>query len=139
MTPSQKQFQKQKGKRTNYLFSSPLSLSLIRFPPPSVFGKGGLAIYSNSAGSSDDKDFLEASSLDLSLGLKVIRHGTKKPNLEMKKLLSHFKESGKITFLLLPPSPYSSFLSLLLTSLPSFPPTYRDHSGFTFSTCLHRR
>lgn len=41
-----------------------------------VFGDQ-LAVFSNSVGSSDDRDFAQAKQLEQDLNLRVIRHGTK--------------------------------------------------------------
>ncbi|EQC36208.1 HAD superfamily (subfamily IIIA) phosphatase [Saprolegnia diclina VS20] len=47
----------------------------------SVFGYDCVLIFSNSAGSSEDAPaFNEASAIEDSLRMKVLRHGTKKPN-----------------------------------------------------------
>jgi phosphatidylglycerophosphatase GEP4 len=40
-----------------------------------------MAILSNSAGSKDDKDHLEAKTLETQLGIRVIRHTHKKPHV----------------------------------------------------------
>ncbi|KNC84350.1 HAD superfamily (subfamily IIIA) phosphatase [Sphaeroforma arctica JP610] len=44
-----------------------------------VFGRENVLIMSNSAGSSDDKDFEKARHLDNVLGVQVVKHGGKKP------------------------------------------------------------
>ncbi|EFA84421.1 hypothetical protein PPL_02453 [Heterostelium album PN500] len=54
-----------------------------------VFGEQSIAILSNSAGSSDDVDFREATRLESTLGLSVLKHGTKKPN-GIEKVKEHF-------------------------------------------------
>lgn len=50
-----------------------------------------LAVVSNSAGSSDDRDGLQAADLEASLGMPVIRHGVKKP-LCGDEVIKHFKD-----------------------------------------------
>jgi len=44
-----------------------------------VFGRDKCAVLSNSAGSSDDLDFREATAAERALGIQVIRHRRKKP------------------------------------------------------------
>ena len=46
----------------------------------SVFGDDNCAVFSNSAGSSDDVGFAEADSLSARLGVSVLKHGGKKPD-----------------------------------------------------------
>ncbi len=48
-----------------------------------------LAIISNSAGSSDDKNYEEADAIEKSMDLKVIKHKYKKPNVH-KDIMDHF-------------------------------------------------
>jgi phosphatidylglycerophosphatase GEP4 len=55
-----------------------------------AFGLSHLAIISNSAGSSDDKGYKEAVEIEKTLGLAVIRHELKKPNV-LKEIMDHFK------------------------------------------------
>jgi len=52
-------------------------------------GSKNLAIISNSAGSSDDKDFAELAAIENSMGLSVIKHRYKKPNVH-KEIMDHF-------------------------------------------------
>ncbi|EGG21398.1 hypothetical protein DFA_01280 [Cavenderia fasciculata] len=54
-----------------------------------VFGRDKVAIISNSAGSSDDTDFKKAQQIESSLGMHVIRHGTKKPD-GIDQVSAHF-------------------------------------------------
>eukprot|EP01134_Creolimax_fragrantissima_P003590 CFRG3590T1 len=46
----------------------------------SVFGEKNILIMSNSVGSSDDHDFEEAIQLEKELSVRVVKHGSKKPN-----------------------------------------------------------
>jgi phosphatidylglycerophosphatase GEP4 len=46
-----------------------------------TFGEKNLGIISNSCGSSDDKDYKEATEVGKNLKIKVIRHEKKKPNV----------------------------------------------------------
>lgn len=63
-----------------------------------TFGSKNVAIFSNSAGSSDDVDFKDASMLEDALKVKVIRHGSKKPN-GGDAILNHFNAaSEKVAF-----------------------------------------
>jgi phosphatidylglycerophosphatase GEP4 len=54
-----------------------------------AFGEERVAIISNSAGSSDDVGYAEADAVEAALGLRVVRHGTKKPN-GLDEVLAHF-------------------------------------------------
>jgi phosphatidylglycerophosphatase GEP4 len=54
-----------------------------------VFGRERVAILSNSAGTLDDVDYLDAQQLEAALGLKVIRHAEKKPG-GLSEVLAHF-------------------------------------------------
>lgn len=54
---------------------------------------GGVAILSNSAGSSDDEGWKMATKTENSIGLPVIRHMTKKPGC-LNEVLTHFE--GKL-------------------------------------------
>ena len=49
-----------------------------------------VAILSNSAGTPDDKDFLEAEQIEAELGIPVIRHQEKKPG-GLQETLDHFQ------------------------------------------------
>ena len=64
-------------------FFTPAFDKLIKNEVASIYGKSNLAILSNSAGSSDDAkvDFVEAQRVENALGLEVIRHEHKKPNV----------------------------------------------------------
>ncbi|KAL7691295.1 putative HAD-superfamily phosphatase, YqeG, HAD superfamily [Plasmopara halstedii] len=44
-----------------------------------VFGEAGVIIFSNSAGSTDDKDGIEAKKIEEGLHVQVLRHNQKKP------------------------------------------------------------
>ena len=44
-----------------------------------VFGHDRIAVLSNSAGTRDDKDYVEAKVVEEAIGLKVIIHDEKKP------------------------------------------------------------
>lgn len=59
-----------------------------------------LAIISNSAGSSDDQQGLQASDLEASLGLSVIRHSVKKP-LCGGEIVKHFKDVDPRTIVMI--------------------------------------
>lgn len=54
-----------------------------------VFGTENVAILSNSAGTMDDVDFLDAKQIEDELGLAVIRHQEKKPG-GLQEVLDHF-------------------------------------------------
>eukprot|EP00041_Stephanoeca_diplocostata_P008729 m.129096 g.129096 ORF g.129096 m.129096 type:complete len:214 (-) comp17453_c0_seq14:975-1616(-) len=54
-----------------------------------IFGPGNTVIFSNSAGSSDDPSFKEAIDLERSVGIPVLRHGTKKP-MGFETISAHF-------------------------------------------------
>jgi len=55
-----------------------------------VFGTNKVAILSNSAGTtSDDLDFADATAIETSLGIAVIRHAEKKPG-GLQEVLRHF-------------------------------------------------
>ncbi|TNV84689.1 hypothetical protein FGO68_gene14253 [Halteria grandinella] len=55
-----------------------------------VYGKDNVAILSNSIGSKDDNDYKEALLIENQLGIKVIRHLNKKPNVK-EDILNHFQ------------------------------------------------
>ena len=59
-----------------------------------VFGKENIAILSNSAGSKDDKYYIEASKIENASGIKVVRHEYKKPKV-YKDILSTFNLNSK--------------------------------------------
>ena len=48
---------------------------------------------SNSAGSKDDKEYVEAIKIEKTLGLPVIRHKMKKPTV-WEDILKHFEDDG---------------------------------------------
>jgi phosphatidylglycerophosphatase GEP4 len=54
-----------------------------------VFGRHRVAVLSNSAGTADDADFADATAIEESLGIPVIRHQEKKPG-GLEEVLSHF-------------------------------------------------
>jgi len=54
-----------------------------------VFGRDRVAILSNSAGTNDDVDFVDARKLEETLGIPVIRHKEKKPG-GLAEVLQHF-------------------------------------------------
>ena len=54
-----------------------------------VFGRDRVAILSNSAGTGDDIDFVDARALEEALGIAVIRHAEKKPG-GLPEVLAHF-------------------------------------------------
>lgn len=54
-----------------------------------VFGRDGLVVFSNSAGSSDDPGHEEARRIEHSLGLPVLRHAHKKPR-GFDSVMEHF-------------------------------------------------
>jgi len=54
-----------------------------------VFGKDRVAILSNSAGTADDVDHVDAKELEERLGIPVIRHVEKKPG-GLSEVLAHF-------------------------------------------------
>jgi len=53
---------------------------------------GGIAILSNSAGSSDDEGWKMASKTEQNIGIPVIRHMVKKPGC-INEVLTHFEQS----------------------------------------------
>ncbi|EGF79481.1 hypothetical protein BATDEDRAFT_25848 [Batrachochytrium dendrobatidis JAM81] len=55
-----------------------------------TFGSVNVAIVSNSAGSSDDKDYVEASKVEQAFGVRVLRHAEKKP-AGGQELVAHFR------------------------------------------------
>jgi phosphatidylglycerophosphatase GEP4 len=55
-----------------------------------IFGENNIAILSNSAGSSDDKDYKELKIVENNLKLFVIKHKNKKPNVN-EEINEHFK------------------------------------------------
>ncbi|KAJ3114848.1 hypothetical protein HK098_007162 [Nowakowskiella sp. JEL0407] len=87
----------------------------------SVFGRQNVVIFSNSAGSSDDKDFKDAARIESTLGVKVIRHNTKKPN-GFTSLISHIHSLPK-------PPPQKQTLEKVTTT---FSPNSKK-STFVFS------
>ena len=56
----------------------------------SIFGSDGVAILSNSAGTLDDPDYIDATNIENELGIKVIKHNEKKPG-GLEEVLQHFK------------------------------------------------
>lgn len=54
-----------------------------------VFGRDGLVVFSNSAGSGDDAGYEEAHRIERTLGLPVLRHAHKKP-LGFDSVMQHF-------------------------------------------------
>ena len=56
-----------------------------------TFGYRNVAVISNSAGSQDDKDGVEAHHCEQELQLKFIRHKLKKPNV-LPDILNHFED-----------------------------------------------
>lgn len=57
------------------------------------YPKERILIVSNSAGTSDDKDFKQAQVLESSTGVTVLRHATKKPGCH-PEVLEYFKKQG---------------------------------------------
>mmetsp|Transcript_13814 Transcript_13814/g.20227 ORF Transcript_13814/g.20227 Transcript_13814/m.20227 type:complete len:249 (-) Transcript_13814:98-844(-) len=57
-----------------------------------VFGPNNVAILSNSAGTKDDPDYKDASAIEESMNIAVIRHDEKKPG-GLDELLRHFNGS----------------------------------------------
>ncbi|EGC34924.1 hypothetical protein DICPUDRAFT_152793 [Dictyostelium purpureum] len=56
-----------------------------------IFGEENIAIISNSAGSSDDyPDYEKADHIEKNLGIKVLKHNTKKPD-GIDSVTNHFK------------------------------------------------
>ena len=55
----------------------------------SLYGRDNIAILSNSVGSKEDKGFKEAKIIEEALGVKVIRHFNKKPEVN-EDVLEHF-------------------------------------------------
>lgn len=62
----------------------------------SIFSHEHLAVLSNSAGSSDDIDYKESSAIENSLGLAVIKHKHKKPNV-YTEIIDHFRKQSQTT------------------------------------------
>lgn len=56
-----------------------------------VFGHDRIAVLSNSAGTRDDKDYVEAKVVEEAIGLKVIIHDEKKPGGGPDAVLDHFR------------------------------------------------
>jgi phosphatidylglycerophosphatase GEP4 len=56
-----------------------------------IYGKFNLAVLSNSAGSSDDKNYNELKIIEENLKLKVIIHKYKKPNV-YSEIIKHFQD-----------------------------------------------
>ncbi|KAJ3096226.1 hypothetical protein HK100_005613 [Physocladia obscura] len=54
-----------------------------------VFGGENIVLVSNSAGGPDDRDGIEAAAIETALGVRVLRHGEKKPR-GAETLLAHF-------------------------------------------------
>lgn len=54
-----------------------------------MYGRENIAILSNSVGSKEDKGYKEAALIEAALGIKVIRHVNKKPEVN-QDVLSHF-------------------------------------------------
>jgi len=61
-----------------------------------VFGRDKVAILSNSAGTRDDKDYKDANNIEVSLGIRVIRHNEKKPG-GLDEVLQHFELTDPAT------------------------------------------
>ncbi|KAM9992274.1 hypothetical protein ACTFIY_009731 [Dictyostelium cf. discoideum] len=60
-----------------------------------IFGNDNVVIISNSAGSSDDApNFEKANQIEKSLGIKVLKHNTKKPD-GIDSVKNHFKTDPK--------------------------------------------
>eukprot|EP01135_Chromosphaera_perkinsii_P006096 Nk52_evm2s396 gene=Nk52_evmTU2s396 len=61
-----------------------------------LFGEENVLIFSNSGGSSDDHpEYVRAARIEESVGVRVLKHGTKKPD-GVDVMLKHFKmQSGK--------------------------------------------
>jgi phosphatidylglycerophosphatase GEP4 len=55
-----------------------------------VFGKEGVAILSNSAGTKDDPGYVDAIAIEAALGINVIRHDEKKPG-GLQEVMRHFE------------------------------------------------
>ena len=55
-----------------------------------TFGAANVAILSNSAGTRDDPDYKDATTIEQALGIAVIRHDEKKPG-GLAEVLNHFK------------------------------------------------
>ena len=60
----------------------------------SIYSEKRLAILSNSVGSSEDKGYLEAKMVEESIGMEVIRHLRKKPDVG-EEILKHFTHVDK--------------------------------------------
>lgn len=56
-----------------------------------VFGHSNVAILSNSAGTKDDPDFVDAIKIENDMGIAVIRHKEKKPG-GLREMLDHFED-----------------------------------------------
>jgi phosphatidylglycerophosphatase GEP4 len=65
-----------------------------------LYGKENIAILSNSVGSKEDKGYKEATIIEEALGIKVIRHVNKKPEVN-EDVLVHFgtKEPSSIAMI----------------------------------------
>lgn len=72
----------------NY-FSDALRKSVLVDAAFSLNGIKNIALLSNSVGSSDDIDYSEAIIIEQTLGLSVIKHQNKKPNV-LKEITTHF-------------------------------------------------
>ncbi|KYQ90536.1 hypothetical protein DLAC_09161 [Tieghemostelium lacteum] len=59
-----------------------------------IFGDDNVAIISNSAGSSDDKNFILANAMEKSLGIHILKHNTKKPD-GIQSVIDYFKAPPK--------------------------------------------
>mmetsp|Transcript_25460 Transcript_25460/g.36492 ORF Transcript_25460/g.36492 Transcript_25460/m.36492 type:complete len:245 (+) Transcript_25460:39-773(+) len=54
-----------------------------------IFGPHNVAILSNSAGTDDDTDLIDAKNIESALGISVIRHSEKKPG-GLNEVMAHF-------------------------------------------------
>jgi phosphatidylglycerophosphatase GEP4 len=61
-----------------------------------AFGRSNVAILSNSAGTRDDVDYIDAIEIEAALGIKVIRHNEKKPG-GLQEMLDHFQLNDPAT------------------------------------------
>ena len=59
-----------------------------------LFGPERIAVLSNSAGTRDDKDYVEAKVVEEAIGLKVIIHDEKKPGGGPDAVLNHFRATN---------------------------------------------
>ena len=59
-----------------------------------LFGSDRIAVLSNSAGTRDDKDYVEAKVVEEAIGLKVIIHDEKKPGGGPDAVLDHFRATN---------------------------------------------